>query len=120
MQYLVQPQPVTNGTNSLGQPAGEKDKVMGLVTVAFDNPADEVVALQGARNIVLQQEAVLRRDGFYSPFQYLNYAEKSQDPIGSYGTEMKNRLRAVSRKYDPAGVFQRRVPGGFKLFGQRG
>ncbi|PKY04093.1 FAD-binding domain-containing protein [Aspergillus campestris IBT 28561] len=120
VQYLVQPQPVTNGTNSLGQPAGEKDKVMGLVTVAFDNPADEVAALQGARNIVLLQGAVLRREGLYSPFQYLNYAEKSQDPIGSYGKEMLNRLRAVSRKYDPAELFQKSVPGGFKLFGKRG
>ena len=48
-------------------------------------------------------------------FQYLNYADPSQDPLGSYGDENVARLREVSRKYDPAGFFQAQVPGGFKL-----
>lgn len=116
VQYLVQPQPVTNGTNSLGQPAGETDRVIGLVTIAFDNAADEEPALRGLRGIVQDQLDILQRAGLHLPFQYLNYADKSQDPFGGYGEEMRTRLRAVSRKYDPAGMFQKRVPGGFKLF----
>ncbi|KAA8645281.1 FAD-binding oxidoreductase [Aspergillus tanneri] len=59
VQYLVQPQPVTNGTNSLGQPAGETDRVIGLVTVSFDNAADEETALRGLCSIVQEQMAVL-------------------------------------------------------------
>jgi hypothetical protein len=53
--------------------------------------------------------------GLLHEFQYLNYADPSQDPIGSYGEENASFLREVSKKYDPRGVFQRQVPGGFKL-----
>ena len=47
---------------------------------------------------------------------YLNYCSEKQDPISSYGTENIKRLRAVSKKYDPTGVFQRQVKRGYKLF----
>lgn len=53
--------------------------------------------------------------GLLHEFQYLNYADPSQDPIGSYGLENVQRLHEASRKYDPHGVFQKQVPGGFKL-----
>lgn len=49
-------------------------------------------------------------------FVYINYAATFQDPIASYGKENKRRLQEVSRKYDPQGLFQKAVPGGFKLF----
>ncbi|KAL4738957.1 FAD-binding domain-containing protein [Aspergillus similis] len=116
VQYLVQPQPVTNGTNSLGQAAGETDVVIGLVTVAFDNASDQERALDGLRSIVNSHIRVLRNAGLYIPFKYLNYADKSQDPFSSYGEQRKAHLQTVSRRYDPTGLFQRGVPGGFKLF----
>lgn len=47
---------------------------------------------------------------------YLNYAANFQDPIRSYGRRNQARLRAISRKYDSRSVFQKSVPGGFKLF----
>jgi len=47
---------------------------------------------------------------------YLNYADRSQDPIAGYGAAIGADLRAVSRKYDPKGVFQESVPGGFRVF----
>ena len=46
---------------------------------------------------------------------YLNYAGRNQDPLGSYGADELAQLRRVAAKYDSRGVFQRRVPGGFKL-----
>lgn len=46
---------------------------------------------------------------------YLNYADSSQDPLGSYGSGRVQFLRDVAAKYDAAGVFQDRVPGGFKI-----
>lgn len=46
---------------------------------------------------------------------YLNYADKSQDPLGSYGVENVCIMREVARKYDPDGVFQTLCPGGFKI-----
>lgn len=46
---------------------------------------------------------------------YLNYAGRDQDPLGSYGVDEMAQLMRVAAKYDPRGVFQRQVPGGFKL-----
>lgn len=50
------------------------------------------------------------------PYVYLNYASKFQDPFTSYGEANKKFLQEVSRKYDSEGLFQKNVPGGFKLF----
>ncbi|RSL94613.1 hypothetical protein CDV31_014243 [Fusarium ambrosium] len=48
-------------------------------------------------------------------FRYLNYAEPSQDPLGGYGVDNVQYIRDVVAKYDPNGLFQTRVPGGFKI-----
>jgi hypothetical protein len=50
------------------------------------------------------------------PFKYLNYAAPFQDPIGSYGEANQTKLREASHKYDPDKLFQKGVPGGWKLF----
>ncbi|KAF2094068.1 FAD binding domain-containing protein [Rhizodiscina lignyota] len=46
---------------------------------------------------------------------YMNYADPSQDPISSYGKTNIDHIRRVAAEYDPAGLFQMRVPGGFKI-----
>jgi hypothetical protein len=49
-------------------------------------------------------------------FEFVNYARPFQDPMAGYGGENLEFLRAVSRKYDPRGIFQDAVPGGYKLW----
>ncbi|KAI1639660.1 FAD-binding domain-containing protein [Biscogniauxia mediterranea] len=51
----------------------------------------------------------------YIPYRYMNYADGSQDVVSSYGEQSVLKMQAVSRKYDPDGIFQTRVPGGFKI-----
>lgn len=48
-------------------------------------------------------------------FRYLNYSDSSQDPLRSYGKENVKKMREAAAKYDPTGIFQTRVPGGFKV-----
>ncbi|KAF4950359.1 hypothetical protein FSARC_13223 [Fusarium sarcochroum] len=48
-------------------------------------------------------------------WEYLNYADFTQDPLSTYGTENVKFIREVAEKYDPKGVFQTRVPRGFKI-----
>ncbi|KAL8703227.1 MAG: hypothetical protein Q9201_003585 [Fulgogasparrea decipioides] len=116
LQYLIQPQPVTNGTNSLGLTPGQTDIVLCVITGAYANAADDAAVLKQLQSIVSQHESILRRKGLYIPYKYMNYADITQDVIGSYGHRNKARLQDVSRKYDPNGLFQTGVPGGFKLF----
>lgn len=116
VQFLVQPQPVTNGTNSLGLPPGKTDSVISVITAAYENACDDDFVLDHLQDMVDTHVGILRRKGLYLPFKYLNYADKSQDPIGSYGRDNKDRLQETSRRYDPRGLFQTGLPGGFKLF----
>lgn len=53
--------------------------------------------------------------GTTDPFLYHNFASPSQKPFCGYGEHSVHFLKRVSHKYDPAGVFQKLVPGGFKI-----
>ncbi|KAL4791452.1 hypothetical protein BDV19DRAFT_393063 [Aspergillus venezuelensis] len=48
-------------------------------------------------------------------FRYLNYCDGSHCPIARYGDENVQKMREVAARVDPQGVFQKRVPGGFKI-----
>lgn len=53
--------------------------------------------------------------GAYRPWEYVNFAYESLDPIGSYGKDYVKFLKGVSGRYDPGQTFQKLVPGGWKL-----
>ena len=58
-----------------------------------------------------------KQAGHYYPFVFLNNAGDTQNPFASYGYgKSLPKLKAIAKKYDPQGVFQRLVPG-FKLEG---
>ncbi|KAL8874785.1 MAG: hypothetical protein Q9198_006768, partial [Flavoplaca austrocitrina] len=80
------------------------------------NAADDELVYSTTRTLFEQVENYTRSTGQHVPFIYMNYALPTQKVIESYGQENVNFLRAVSRKYDPKQVFQRLVPGGFKLW----
>ncbi|KAL8866197.1 MAG: hypothetical protein Q9198_008994 [Flavoplaca austrocitrina] len=51
----------------------------------------------------------------YEPYEFMNDASWDQDVISTYGVEGQRNMRQVQRKYDPNMVFQKLVPGGWKL-----
>lgn len=57
-----------------------------------------------------------RRGAWQQCSSWMSTACHFQDPIGSYGANNKQKMQEVSKKYDPEGVFQKAVVGGFKLF----
>ena len=77
---------------------------------AKDTPITEAAALELISNI----EIATRRDNMETGYIYLNYAHVGQNVFGE--GERKKWLQDMSRKYDPEGIFQRCVTGGFKLF----
>ncbi|KAJ3471951.1 hypothetical protein MRS44_002050 [Fusarium solani] len=48
-------------------------------------------------------------------WEYLNYADFTQDLLSTYGPENVEYIRKVAKKYDPKGILQTRLPGGFKI-----
>ena len=53
--------------------------------------------------------------GVWDPFTYMGDSTYFQDIYDGYGEKNKQRLLDVSRKYDPERVFQKLLPGGYKI-----
>lgn len=115
VEFLVQPHPVTNGTNLFGLKAGKTDDVMVDMTSAYTNKADDALVAQVLTDVVNQQKQLLKKSNYLIDFIYLNYADISQQVLQSWGSSNVNKLKAASKKYDLSGVFQTQVPGGFKI-----
>ncbi|RAH69245.1 FAD-binding oxidoreductase [Aspergillus aculeatinus CBS 121060] len=108
-----------NMANSLGLTADRTDTsaslMIALLSVTWENEEDDAVVSKVAHEMIAGIEQAAQQAGAYHPFKYLNYANADQDPIASYGPASVAQLRQVARRVDPRGVFQDRVPGGFKL-----
>lgn len=59
--------------------------------------------------------AATRAAGLFDAFRYMGDAAGFQDVYPGYGAANAARLRDVSRRYDPERVFQKLLPGGFKI-----
>lgn len=99
---------------------GLDDEEGGLVVVGlalgWSDEADDALATQTAKNIIAEIDAQANDLGESFDFKYLNYAMDWENVIAGYGVKNVAELEKVSRIYDPDGVFQKNVPGGFKLF----
>ena len=105
-----------HGGNSLGLDPTDGSVVSVLLLTYWKNRSDDENILSTMRGALEKIEKDAESRGQGVPFRFMNYAFTFQDPIASYGPENKQRLQDASRKYDPEGVFQKGVPGGFKLF----
>lgn len=115
--YLIfQPTPELSVNNFLGFNPADERLVVCLLSVTYSNESDDVIVTETAKSLFANIATAAAKRGVAHPFIYLNYAAPWQDPIMSYGARNKAALQAASKKYDPEGLFQEGVPGGFKLF----
>lgn len=106
---------VSEDTNSFGLPSNAGDFVLCLLSVTWANESDDELVNSVTKSLIEAIEEATKAAGVYQDFKYLNYAAEWQNPLGSYGTAGQENFLAVSKKYDPKGLFQTAVPGGFKL-----
>lgn len=104
------------GTNSLGTSPSDGNSVILLLSVSWASSTSTSSAEHIGRGLLDKLDETARASCGLRRFRYLNYASPVQDPLKSYGEENLEMLRNVSARYDPSGMFQRRVPGGFKLW----
>ncbi|KAL8923655.1 MAG: hypothetical protein Q9172_003047 [Xanthocarpia lactea] len=102
--------------NALGLDPAAGPQVLAFQSIQWANASDDAIINEAARRIWLQADELAMKMGLQRQWIYLNYANHDQDPIGSYGSANVAKLQAASKKYDPTGLFQTNVPGGFKLF----
>ena len=107
--------PAIRSGNSLGLRDGDEDLVITVLSVTWSNQKDDAQIRQSTQTLLRQIEELTMAAKSFRTYKHLNYAADWQDAIAGYGIRSKAYLQAVSRRYDPGGFFQTRVPGGFKV-----
>ncbi|KAK6538848.1 hypothetical protein TWF694_010411 [Orbilia ellipsospora] len=108
--------------NSMGiedSPAGQAGETVMIVSINLtwnlqsqDNLAAECVGVGFAA-----MKAVAESNGWLHPFQYMNYANGTQDVISGYGSTSVARLQAVKALVDPMNDFATLVTGRYRIPG---
>ncbi|KAF6828032.1 FAD binding domain-containing protein [Colletotrichum plurivorum] len=121
-QMVLQPVPTyfakigrERGGNVLGLDKETENAILWLGLVTINTEAQEAIARihMAAASAKIEDFAI--SVGGNVAWRYLNYADPSQDCLGTYGKANVDFIREVAYKYDPEGVFQKRIPGGFKI-----
>ncbi|KAL3441363.1 hypothetical protein BJX65DRAFT_313884 [Aspergillus insuetus] len=107
----------STSANSLGFPDSHKEisHVLLLISNYWSSPKHTSAIERAAQDAIMAVDKLTAAEGLGVRFRYMNYASKWQDPITAYGPDVVEGLWRVSRKYDPTGFFQVKMPGGFKL-----
>ncbi|RYO99950.1 hypothetical protein DL764_006659 [Monosporascus ibericus] len=86
-----------------------------LINPIWTLPEDDNRIFAAVDNLVGEFRALASEKGLLHRYIFPNYAYQKDDIIAGYGERSVSRLRETSKKYDPEGMFQKGVPGGFKL-----
>ncbi|RYP16713.1 hypothetical protein DL765_004949 [Monosporascus sp. GIB2] len=106
---------VEKGGNVLGLDRETENAVMFQVQLMVNGIEQEELARE---RMVQFRETIKQYSvdmGGAVDWEYLSYADFTQDPLRTYGEGNVGYIREVAAKYDPTGVFQSRMPGGFKI-----
>lgn len=118
-QSIPPPPRNDSSPNSLGFSATdtpEKDLVFLQIVFYYNTDASASKAFNaGLKDFIKMFDDIAEDEGVSSGWVYLNFAARFQDPLGSYGREQLGKLKRVARKYDPRGLFQKQLVGGFKV-----
>ncbi|KAI1080688.1 FAD binding domain protein [Whalleya microplaca] len=104
-----------DGGNVFGALSSDGNSIILLLSVAWTKPSSSSFAQDAGEELLKAMDNAANQVGGLRRFRYLNYAAPNQDPLSSHGKDNLVFLQEVSAKYDSEGVFQNRVPGGFKL-----
>lgn len=104
-----------NGGNPLGLSPDDAPLILLDVALAWTDPADDARIVAMRKEYLQWWQEKAKRKGLFHRYLYQNYASHDQDVFAGYGEENLQRLKDISQKYDPNGVFQRLQPGYFKL-----
>jgi hypothetical protein len=114
-------QPVSSRTVHIGQ---EKGNTLGLsavdqtwmaVNTGWWFADDDELVHAAARDLWSDIRDATTAQDTSLPYLFMNDASWEQDVISSYGQSNVGKMKEVQAFYDPESVFQKLVPGGFKL-----
>ncbi|KAL4995572.1 hypothetical protein BDV10DRAFT_202865 [Aspergillus recurvatus] len=91
------------------------DHLVYLLFLDWQHPYDDTFFHDLGYDLIRKLKIYTQEIRADSEYIYMNYAAREQNPLRGYGDENLEFIKTVSSKYDPLGVFQRQVPGGFKV-----
>jgi hypothetical protein len=120
LQVLTEPiieKTAQRGGNPLGLDPKDGPLMLALVAISWSNSADDDRLYKFAKTLRDRSMAAAEAVGKDNDYIYMNYGSPYQDVVAGYGAMNKAKLKAISKKYDPTGVFEVLQPGYFKLDG---
>lgn len=103
------------GGNAIAIPPLDGPLFVVLVNPGWNLPKDDSRVFKTVGNFVADLRKLATDNGLLHRYIFANYAYQKDDCISGYGQESIIKLAETSKKYDPEGIFQKGVPGGFKL-----
>jgi hypothetical protein len=104
-----------HGPNSLGLSPDDGPLVNLLLPSVHANKDDDQKVIDTVNGLLERLTSLSEEMGIAHRWRFMNYSFKNAPVIDSYGPENVEKMWDVSKKFDPEGFFQKRVPGGFKL-----
>lgn len=103
------------GGNVLGLPDTDMPLVIAEVGASYSELADHALINKVTRQLLSDVEKYAASMGVLEHWKYAGYASSDQFANDGYQGDNGAFLKRVSRKYDNQQLFQKAVPGGFKL-----
>lgn len=85
------------------------------LSISWSSATDDEIVMAAASITIKRAQVAAEKEGAEYRWIYQNYAAKEQRVFDGYGEASLGRLRKVSAKYDPEGVWEKLQPGYFKL-----
>ncbi|KAK3215622.1 hypothetical protein GRF29_8g598138 [Pseudopithomyces chartarum] len=103
------------GGNVLGTERYKENFIMYQSYLLWSEPKDDKLFMDLGLMLTNGIEKFAKSKGTLIDYLYLNYSDKDQDPLTGYGPENVKFMKKVATKYDPLGIYQNLLPGGFKI-----
>jgi hypothetical protein len=103
------------GGNVLGMERYSENFIMYQSYLSWSEAKDDELFISLGKMLTDGIQDFAEEKGTAVDYLYLNYADKDQDPLSGYGQEKVELMKSVAEKYDSEGVYQRLMPGGFKI-----
>ncbi|KAG2413183.1 hypothetical protein HFD88_002372 [Aspergillus terreus] len=103
------------GGNALGLDPSKVYLCYAEVVEWIGSAYDDIVA-KWVEDTTYKINNATQEAGLYDPFNYMGDSAGFQSIFPGYGETNHRKLQKIARKYDPSGVFQTLMPGGFKVF----
>lgn len=103
------------GGNVLGTERYKENFIMYQSYLLWSEPKDDKLFMDLGLMLTNGIEKFAKSKDTLIDYLYLNYSDKDQDPLTGYGPENVKFMKKVVTKYDPLGIYQNLLPGGFKI-----